>query len=448
MKKRIFCIAAVGLVMSIYFSMIAMAANTEKVVFPHAIVYSTIKDVGLDKKVQAAEVIEYETGRIILDTNINEKYNPEGKDVILMAVYTALSVIKADSVNVAEGAVTDTRNNVLGLKAGMDVAVLDVVAAALFNNDVNSVNTLALAADSTMEDFVMRMNRTASYLGMIHSNFTNASGKLDPNQYTTVSDMSVLAANCYNNQTITDITSSELHYIRTDEVLKIKKTLNNPFELVNSASEFFNRSVFGIGVSKDSKGVTTSLVTYITSRQKYVIVLRSNDGNAYNSIIDTLDYVKKNYALVDISKIIFELCEKTMIEIGGEKIFFNPMKNTLSNGNVVVNMFYSKSVSNLSDEYTIKSPEELPGSVKVGDVIKGFKIFYKGNQISSINLMVKSIGEPEKKETTLGFTIYQSSDVQIRERSFMEEHSWVVLVGIVLVVGAVLIIGVNNLRNI
>lgn len=447
MKKRIICFSFACILIFLNLTVFAFAENSREV-FPHAIAYSTAKDIGLEKKVDAMEVIEFETGRIIVDTNIDKVYNPEKKDVILMAVYTALNTIKSDSITVAKGAVTDEANNTLGLKPGMEVAVIDAAAAALLSNDVNAVNALAMAVDSKIENFVQKMNSNAMFYGMTHTKYTNVTGKLDPKQVTTVSDMTILAFMCYKNQTITDITSSESHYLKTNGIVESKKTLSNPFELVSSTSEFFNRSVFGLGTSKDSKGITTSLVTYITSKQKFIIVIRSTSERCYNDIIDTLEFVKKNYALIDISKIIFELGSNTTLDIGGEKVYFTAMKNTVSNVNIVANLFYSKSVSTISEAYTIAPPEKLPESVKVGDIISNFRILYNGNQISTISLAVQSIGEAQQEETTLGFTIYQASDVKIHKGSFIQEHSWIIVVGIALILGAVVIIGVNNLKNI
>jgi len=446
--KRIMCMAFATILLMLNSAIVVGAVNDSYEAFPHAVAYSKAEDIGLGKRAEAIEVVEYETGRMIVDTNIDKTYNPGKKDVILMAVYTALNNIKSDSIVINEKAITDEKNNTLGLKKGMTVALIDVVAAALLGNDINAVNALALSVSTTIPEFVVQMNYFAGILKMGHSNYTNVTGAFDPKQVTSVSDMTILAFVCYKNQTIVDITSAETHYIKTTEIMEKKKTLSNPFELVNSSSEFFNRNIFGIGISEDSKGVTTSLVTYITSKQKFIIVLRSKSENCYKDIVSTLDYVKKNYALIDISKIIFELGENTTLVFNGEKVCFTAMKNTVSNVNVVANLYFSKSVSTINEAYTIEPPEKLPESVNVGDVISGFKILYNGNQVSTISLSVKSIGEEVTEEKTLGFTIYNSGDIQIQKGSFIQEHSWLIIVGIVLVIGAALIIGVNNLKNI
>lgn len=448
MKKRALCVLIACTMLMINLSLTVAAANKKDETFPHAIAYSTAKDMGMDKRIQAIEVVEYETGRIVVDTDIDKSYNPESRDVHLMAVFTASSLINSDAVVVAKGTVTDQANNTLSLKEDMKVALTDVMAAALLCNDQNAVNVLAVAASGSVKNFIEKMNGMASSMGMRHTFFTNITGNPDPKQVTTVSDMTVLTFFCYKKQMIMDITSSDRHFIKTDEILKQKKELKNPFELVNSASEFYNQNIYGIGSSKDSKGITTSLVTYITSKQKFIFVIRSTGNNYCNDIVDSLDFVTKNYALIDISKVIFELGDKASFDINGEKVYFSSMKNTVTNVNVVANIFYSKSVLNLNDAYSILPPENMPKSVKIGDRISNFRIMYNDSQISTISLAVKSIGEEIEEEKTLGFTIYQSSDVKLQKGTFLQEHSWMIIVAVVIIVGAAAIIGVNRLKNI
>lgn len=446
MKKRIFSLIIAMVIVLLNFSVVAFAA--EEGPFSHAIAYSQAKDFRIEKRVSAVGAIEYETGKIIIDTNINEKFCPEGNTAMLMSVYAALATIKKDSVIVAQNAIVDPNNNQLQLTGGMEAAVSDLVAAAMYYNDANAITALALACDNTVEEFVARINKLASSLKMENTHFTNITGKYDENQYTTVSDYLALVYMCYNNETLTNITSSKKYFVKTDKILATKKNLSNSFPFIDTESEYYNGNIFGIGTSKDSKGVTTSIVTYVTAKQKFIFIIRS-PGNTFNAdIVDTLDFLKKNYALIDISKIIFELGDSTSLDINGEKVHFSAVKNSVSNVNVVANLYYSKSVSTVNDAYSVKPPDVLPESVQAGDIIKGFKIMYNGNQISTVNLMVKAMGEQKEEEKTLGFTVYQEEDVHLKKGSFLQEHSWMIIVCIVAVLAVAAIIIINRLNKI
>ncbi len=441
------CFIMIFTMLILEFSFAAAAADEDRA-FPHALAYSQAKDMKIEKNIQAVGAVEYETGRLVVDTNIDERFCPEGKTAILMAVYTALANIRTDSIVVPAGSVVDPLNNVLSIEEGMELAVTDAVAAALYYNDINAVFALALSASDTLEGFINLMNKTAEQLRMQNTKFTNINGRYDANQFTTVSDLLVLSYMCYRNEMITNVTSSKSHFIKTDKVLETKKTISNSFPFVDSESEYYNGNIFGIGMSKDSKGITTSLITYITAKQKFIFVIRSKENTAVKDVVDTLDFVKKNYALADISKIIFELGNNTTMEINGEKVYFTAVKNSVSTLNVVVNLYYSKSVTTVNAAYTVKPPDNLPDSVKTGDIIKGFRIMYNGSQISTVSLMVKSIGEEKVEEKTLGFTVYQAEDVHLRKGNFIQEHSWIILVIFVALAAIAAIIIINRVSRI
>lgn len=450
MIKKIVCILLTCIMLVFQFVLaVGAAKETEvKMNFPFAIAHSTAFDVGIEKNVSGIEALEVETQRVILETNATDVFNAEGKNVLLMVVFCATVRVKGSSITVGKGAVADPNNNTLFLKEGMVVAFSDLIAAVLYSNDINAARTLAIGIGGSVENFVIMMNSTARSVGMLKTKYTNVDGKFDANQVTTIDDLITLAICCYKNETITDITSTSSYFLKTPDIAGDKKTITNSFPLLNQSSEMYNSNIFGIGTSKDSKGVTTSIVSYISSKQKFIFVLRSTGNTYLGDIKSTLEFVKKNYALMDVSKTIFELFENYSIGEGNEKIYFAPMKNTVSKTNVVVNLFYSKSVSKLSEAYSVKPPDNIPEHVNIGDIIPMFKILYNGNEISSISLTVKSIGEQVEEEKTLGFTLYQKSDVVLKKGNFIQEHSWVILVVIMVVIGMVVIIGVNRFRNI
>lgn len=447
MKNRVISLVVAIIMIIVNFSLAVSAAGAKEA-FPHALAYSQAKDMKIDKRVQAIGAIEYETGRVIIDTKINDTFCSEGKTAILFAVYTAVSSIRSDSVTVAAGSIVEPSNNILSLKEGIEVAVADLASAAIYYDDINAVTALALATDKSVTDFIIRMNKLVKTLGMKNTVITSINGKYDEKQTTTVADLLILSYMFYKNETLTGITSSKSQFIRSDSLAENKKTLMNSFPFVDTESEYYNGNIYGIGVSKDSKGVTTSLVTYITAKQKFIFVIRSTGNTALNDIVDSLDFAKKNYALIDISKIIFELGNETTLKINGEKVSFSVIKNSVSNVSVVANLYYSKSVSTVNEAYSIEVPDKLPESVKVGDVISNFKVLYNGNQISTVSLMVKNIGDEPEQEKTLGFTVYNAEDVHIQKGSFLHEHSWIMIVIFVAVIGLVAIAFVNRLNKI
>lgn len=446
MLKRTVCVFIAVLIVILQSAMLAFAANTSEKTFDYAIAHSSASDIGIEKTASAISAMEVETRRVVVDTNGAQQFKAQGKNVFLMIVYLAASSYRGDTVKIAKGAVIDDKNNVLGIKEGMSVALFDLIAAVLYADDVNAARALALAISPTEAGFVAGMNSAAYRLGMLNTHYTNISGTYDDKQKTTAEDMMILSYCCYSRSNLADIFSSETYYIKTPEISANKKMLENSFEIIDNSSERYNSNVYGIGINIEKDGSATSLITYATSKQKFIFAIRSKKNSCYNDVKETLDFLTKNYALADISKIIFEIGEKTTVKIGGEDIYFSVLKNTVSQNNVVVNLYYSKSVSTKTENYTVEPPDELPESVEVGDTIKGFKILYSGKLVSTVSLAVKSIGEVEEETTSLGYTIYEKGSYVAPKQSFFKKHSWMFIVGAVALVGIGVVFGVEKLK--
>lgn len=446
MLKRIVSLSVACILIMLQLVTVASAVNENQKKFDYAIAHSNAKDIGISKTAAAVSAMEVETRRVVADTNADTTFKAKGKNVLLMVCYTTTCVYKGDSVKIAAGVITDTNNNPLNLKAGINVAVSDLIASALYYNDINAARALAVGVGETESNFVQMMNQIASSIGMRNTHFTNVTGAADDNQKTTVEDLMILAFFCYNNSTIADITSSETHFVKTNELIAQKSVLTNSFQLVDTKSDKYNSNIFGIGIGEEDGGITTSIITYATAKLKFIFVIRSKKSTCYDDIKTTIDFLTTNYALVDIQKIIFEIGDKATVKIGGEDVYFKVMKNTVSQSNVVVNLYYSKSVSTQTDNYKIVPPDVLPEKVKVGDIIRGFKVMYSDKQVSSVSLSVKSIGEQEEETTTRGYTIYEKGTYVKPKQSFLKEHSWIFLVGVAAVLGIAVVTVVEKLK--
>lgn len=451
MRKRFLslfvCVVILALNTLTVFS--AIDSTEEDKAFPYAVAYSTVKDLDMGKNISHISCVENETHRTVVDTNGQAPFPFSGKFVVILGCYTALKLIKGDSIIVKDNAVVEPNNNPLFLKKGMTVAVLDLIASAIYSNDKNAMAALALSCSASIDSFVSSMNKCAVGMNMHNTVVTNIFGNYDSRMLTTTDDLCVLTSVCNKEGTLADLVSSANYYIKTDEILKDKKILVNDFKMLDETSDYFNSNIYGIGVVKDREDYSVSCIIYNTSKQKYILALRTQGCDAYAAAASSVDFVTRNYALTDISKIIFELGEKTTLKINGDVVNFNVLKNTVTNTNVAVNLYYSKSVSTLNDAYSVAPPETLPESVLVGDVIKGFKILYNGNVISTMSMVVESIGEKKEEEKSVNFTIYEkdeSKDKKQNSKGFFKDHIWIFIVGAVTVFGVAVIILIEKLK--
>ncbi|HYM17315.1 MAG TPA: D-alanyl-D-alanine carboxypeptidase [Micropepsaceae bacterium] len=144
----------------------------------------------------AALVIDGATGHILYARNVDEIRYPASltKMMTLYLLFDALEQgkIQLDTLLIASPHVAEQEPTKLGLKIGDPVPVETAIKAmtVLSANDVAVLIAEALA--QTENNFAFEMTEKAHELGMVNTNFHNASGLPDKQQLTTARDMAIL----------------------------------------------------------------------------------------------------------------------------------------------------------------------------------------------------------------------------------------------------------------
>lgn len=436
-RKKFICFVLVFLLI-VHGTVITLGADNE--MFEYAIAYSDASKIGIEKTTTNLGAVELETEKVVLDSKMRESFAMTGMPVTAMAVLTASQNISVTALTVGADCVSDPKNNVLGLYAGMSVNINDLIAAAVLYNDINAVRTLALGTSGSYSEFIDLMNRTARRYSMKNTVFKNINGAKNAEQTTTIEDMLILIMAIYNSTSIFEITSSDTYYIRTTEIYNRQKTLSNKFELVDPNSSNYKSTVLGLGSFTDSDGVSITLMLTQSENERYAVALRTEKKeNRISDAASAVDYIYKNFALVDITKVLYNIGDKVDLKVGGEPVSVAVSKGKYKNIYLVVNAFYSKSAF-YADEYTVLNPQSLPTHVNVGDEIKGFTVMYKNTKVATIDMTVKSVGEQQTTKKQNSFTIYQSENGG-RPKRTLKDHIWVLwAVAAIAVAAAILLI--------
>lgn len=136
----------------------------------------------------------------------------------LTKIMTALLILEdyhpEDIVTISKEAAAEPRSNI-GLRAGDQMYVADLLAAALIHSANDACHALADYRDGSEEKFVERMNRRAHELGMKNTHFVNACGLDAPGHYSTARDIALLADKAMQNPTFADLVSRQKMAIRS-----------------------------------------------------------------------------------------------------------------------------------------------------------------------------------------------------------------------------------------
>ena len=150
----------------------------------------------LDTVAKQAYIIDAETGQVLFDKNGDERM-PTSSMSKTMTMYMVFEALKNGKITLdQELPVSETAWRMQGSKMfvpihGM-VKVEDLIRGVIVQSGNDATIVLAEGLAGSEGEFAVAMNRKAKELGMLNSNFMNASGWPDDNHYSTCHDLATL----------------------------------------------------------------------------------------------------------------------------------------------------------------------------------------------------------------------------------------------------------------
>ena len=171
-------------------------------------------------------VVDGITGRILASKSAHERRAVASTQKLL----TAIVVIEDGSLNkqvVIDRSDTTVEPTKLYLKVGERYSRGDLLRVLLVKSANDVAHALARDGAGSQEAFAARMNATARRLGMHNSNFRNPHGLTEPGQYSTASDIALLARAAYRYPFIRQsVRSRQITFVHNDGRTKTLKNTN------------------------------------------------------------------------------------------------------------------------------------------------------------------------------------------------------------------------------
>ena len=144
----------------------------------------------------ASIVVDARSGEVLYESNSNAKRYPASVTKV-MTLYVLFEELEAGRMSLktkmqVSQYAASARPTKLGLKAGSSISVEDAIKSLVTISANDMARTIAEAISGSESAFAARMTKTARRLGMKSTNYANASGWPDPNNYTTVRDQARL----------------------------------------------------------------------------------------------------------------------------------------------------------------------------------------------------------------------------------------------------------------
>ena len=152
---------------------------------------------------KSAMLMEAASGQVLASQNQDEKIAP-ASFVKVLTLYVVYDMLKNGKINLTDEVYISKKAwETGGSKMFVDVNAKVPLEEIIKGIAIVSGNDACVAAaehvSGSLEAFVKLMNETAQKLGMTNSHFENPHGLPSPQQYTTASDMAVLARSYINN---------------------------------------------------------------------------------------------------------------------------------------------------------------------------------------------------------------------------------------------------------
>ncbi|MBW8349142.1 D-alanyl-D-alanine carboxypeptidase [Bacillus sp. IITD106] len=364
MKKWIS--SCLGIVM--FFSILSQSVMAEE------------KQVELSNESKSAILIERDTGTVLYEKNMHEKYSPASmtKIMTMLLVMEAIDEGKfsfKDKVATSEYAASMGGSQIF-LEPGEEMKVEELLLAVAIGSANDASVALAEKVAGSEENFVNIMNKKVQELGLKNTKFQNTTGLPAKDHYSTAYDMAIMAKELLKYEEITDFTKMYESYLREDTDKK--------FWLVNT-----NKLVkFYPGVDGLKTGFTREAMYCLTATAKkdgmrvIAVIFGAPTSKSRNAqITKMLDYAFANYASHSVYK--------KGQALGKVKISKGNMKEVKAVTGESVSVLTKKGeqISNLTKD--IKLNKHLKAPIHKGDEVGMLTITQNGKTLTKTKLVAE-----------------------------------------------------------
>ena len=326
----------------------------------------------------SAILMEYSTGKILYEKNIDEKMAPASMTKI-MSILLIEEAIDKGELSLNDDVIISSNASSMGgsqvfLDANTTLKVEDLLRSIVIASANDSAVAMAEKIAGTVDAFVNKMNERAKELGCTNTNFVNVHGLDTDNHYTTARDMAIIARELIKHEDIFKYTTIYESYLNKPDGTSIWMVNTN--KLIK-----YYKGLDGLktGFTKNAGYCLTSTAKRNDMRLISVIMKEETSQKRNEETTKLLDYGFTNYKIKTIVS--------SKDNIGSIYIFNSKKENyDLTLINDATNLEGVNDQNNYS--YNINL-DNVKAPLKVGDKIGTLDIISNGSIIKNIDITVK-----------------------------------------------------------
>ena len=345
----------------------------------------------------SALLMDYSSGKILYEKNINEKRYPASLTKIMTAIIVLENCELSDTATVSYDAVMSLSSGYVtaNLQVGEELTVEQLLYVLMVGSSNDAAIVLAEHVSGSVENFATLMNEKAKELGCTSTNFVNPNGAHDENHYSTAYDLALIAKYAMQNDTFRTLVSTTFYTLPTtnkyDREDRIFRTTNSLLQLDNSdrADNYYYKYATGIKTGFTTPAGNCLIASANKNNLELITVVlgagQTKDGlsQRYLDTLSLFDYGYSTYIL------------KEVINSGGIVQTLNvknATRNTKKLDAVVEHDIYALMKQADKDSTVlpeIKLNDNLKAPIKKGDIIGSVTYTVEGIEYTE-NLLANS----------------------------------------------------------
>ncbi len=227
---------------------------------------------------------------VLYSKNETSKLLPASTTKLMTAV-VALENCNIDQVVTVKREKVD--GTVIGLSAGEQITIKDLLSATLIASANDAAFALADNCSENYNSFMFRMNQKASELNMKDTHFSNPAGLDSVDLYSTSQDLSKLARVAF-------LESPIIEQISNTRTLTLNNTLSNKtYPLTNLNELLFSLPGVIAGKTGTTDGAGQNLITLTNRQDKELIVVVLGSQNRFEEAGLLIEWAYANFDWVE-----------------------------------------------------------------------------------------------------------------------------------------------------
>ena len=337
----------------------------------------------------------FENDRVLIESGMDTPVYP-ASTVKLMTGILAIEHFGDDiekRITITKDMLRTAAGNQVGLVAGEEVSVKDMLYATLEGGANDAALVLACSVAGTVDDFVSQMNTKAALLGAYNTHYTNPTGIHNDAMITTTADTAIIAKYAASLPLLVEITSAP-KYVMDKTNMKDFRNIYNRNCLISKFYDTYESSYryeYATGMNAGSTGMAGNVVVATAVNKdgdlNYLAIAMAADGNekvnyAYETVTKMFKWAFSSWGYIDVlstDKLLAEIPVKLSSAVDHVTLF---PKETLR--------VYLPTTTDVETELEYSctmSYDSLSAPVKKGDVAGTVTVMHNGEVIGSSDLV-------------------------------------------------------------